>query len=227
MKRAAWRGTPPRVLTLNAGVNGAISSAAFGELGALFKSTGGTALRGALLAANLPADTTEPIALAGFSAGFAVMEAMLVDAADRARIVAVGAFDAYYTSAAKSVKPGYAAFAKLALAGERQMTMTSSHVAGKDYPSGFDAASAFVAPLKLAPIPRRNIGPAVCDHAEGRGSFRWYVYADRDSPKTSHAQNATVIAPVIMPELVGGGAAKSSGGGEVLLLAAAAVVLLS
>lgn len=199
---AAWKGPPPTVITVNAGAGGSVGSTAFGQLAAQYTAAAGSPLRGALAAHKADPHTAEPIVVGAFSAGWGLLEHMLRSEEDRARIVAVGAFDAYYTGASKARKPGYAAFAELAAAGRKRMVMTSSHIAGPGYPASTDSIQALLDPLDLGPIPLRDVPPAKCELAAGRGALRWYVYENRAQPKQSHVQHATVLAPAFLPELV-------------------------
>lgn len=199
---------------MNKGAGGGVGSDAFKKLGAeLAAANDGSVLRGLV-------DDAGPVVVAGFSAAHGLIEAILSSPVDFDRVPAVGAFDAYYTSAAKTPKPGYLRFATEAAAGRRALVMTSSLVAGPTYPSGADAAAALLAPLDLSPISLVDVPPARCERAEGRGGLAWYTYADRTVPTASHVQHATIIAPHFVPQLVGQGGAD-------LPLAAAALVALA
>lgn len=199
---ASWRGEAPKLITISAGVGGKIGSTAFEQLAAQYRGAHGSPLRGALAAGKVDPGTGEPVVLAGFSAGWGLIEHILRDPADRERVAAVGAFDAYYTGPGKARKAGYSAFAELAANGRRPMVMTSSHIAGPSYPSSADSTQALLEPLGLGPIPLRHVPPAECELAAGRGALRWYVYRNRQTGKQSHVQHATVLAPHFVPELV-------------------------
>lgn len=230
LEKAPWQGEV-RVVTYNHGPNGpqSIGSTAFEQLAQAHAAAAGSPLRGALKAKGLDPDTAEPIAVAAFSAGWGWVEHALRNEDDRRRIVAVGAFDAYYTGPSKSAKPGYRAYAELAAAGERRMVLTSSHIAGPSYPSSAAAVEALLEPLGLGPINLRSVPPAECELAAGRGGLRWYVYRNRTDAnldagarlRKSHVQHATVLAPAMMPELVSGQlpAAGDPGGSAAELLA--------
>lgn len=214
LSSARWNGSPPRIITVNKGAGGSVSSDAFKQLGAeLAGANDGSVLRGLGLDSG-------PVVVAGFSAAHGLIEAILSSARDFERVPAVGAFDAYYTSAAKTPKPGYLRFAREAAAGRRALVMTSSLVAGPTYPSGADAAAALLAPLDLSPIPLVDVPPARCERAEGRGGLAWYTYADRTVATASHVQHATIIAPHFVPQLAGEGSDSSA-------IAAAALVALA
>lgn len=204
LAKAVWTGEPPKIITLNSGPAGKIGSTAFEQLAEQFAAARGSPLRGALAAGKLSPDSTEPVVLAAFSAGWGLVERILRVPEDRARVRAVGAFDAYYTGAGKGRKPGYAAFAELAAAGSKAMVMTSSHIGGPTYPSSAASTEALLEPLGLGPIPLRNVPPAECELAAGRGALRWYVYKNRNVAADSHRQHATVLAPHFVPELVAG-----------------------
>ena len=204
---AKWSSRPD-VVTVNKGAGGSVGSDAFAKLGAELRAANdGSVLRGLV--------PDGPVVVCGFSAAHGLIESILSSDEDLDRVVAVGAFDAYYTNAAKKPKPGYLRFAELAASSSRRMVLTSSHVAGPTYPSGADATAALLASLELAPIPLEDVPPARCDAGAGRGALRWYTYADRSELAKSHVQHATILAPHFAPELVGD--TSSSGGGLGLL----------
>lgn len=229
LELARWPSPAPQIVTIGAGANGGIGSNAFAQLGIDYRHRARTPLRGALEAHGVDPDTNDRILVCGFSAAHGLIETILNTPADRERVSAVGAFDAYYTGAAGTPKPGYRAFAELAANGARSMVMTSSNIpGGVGLPTGADAAGKLLAGLGLEFIPPRNIGKAVCERAEGRGNLAWYVYADRDdkpdptaNAKATHVQHATVLAPVFAPEIAGAAprieGASSSGAGKVAL----------
>ncbi len=224
LELAKWSvSPPPRVVTVNSGVGGKIGSSAFAALGAEYKAKGGTPLRGLLAAHSIAVDIADPILLFGFSAAHGLIESILATPEDAARVRAVGAFDAYYTSPALTPKPGYLAFLKRAAAGDAGMVMTSSHIAGPDYPSGADAARALVGAsgvrLEYLNPSEGTVGPATCESANQAGAFEWFVYKNRSGGvnagadlRASHVQHATVLAPHFAPILAeewGGGAVAS------------------
>lgn len=195
LAKAKWV-SPVQVLTISFS-----GSDAGASLGATYKSEGGTPLRGLLKRHGIDADTKRTIVLAGFSAGHGLIEQILKDS-DADRVGAVGAFDAYYTSAAKKPKPGYLRYAQRAAAGECAMLLTCSHNAGPTYPSCADATAALVAGLGLQPVSVREVPPTIVENASAKGGLTRIVYGDRGGLVTTHVQHATVLAPAFLPSLV-------------------------
>lgn len=204
LAKAKWV-SPVQVLTISFS-----GSDAGASLGATYKSEGGTALRGLLKRHGIDVDTKRTIVVAGFSAGHGLIEQILKDT-DAERVGAVGAFDAYYTSAAKVPKPGYLRFAKRAAAGECAMLLTCSHNAGPTYPSCADASAALVAGLGLEPVSIAEVPPTVLESASAKGGLTRAVYGNRGGLVTTHVQHATILAPAFLPSLVRR-ASRSSGG---------------
>ncbi|MBX3128399.1 MAG: hypothetical protein KF718_16875 [Polyangiaceae bacterium] len=223
LANAQWQGEKPKIITLNSGPGGKVGSTAFEQLAAQYASSHGSPLRGALAAGKVDPNTSEPVVLGAFSAGWGLVEAILRVPEDRARVRAVGAFDAYYTGPGKGRKPGYSAFAELAANGQKAMVMTSSHIAGPTYPSSAASTDALMQPIGLGPIPLRSVPPAECELAAGRGALRWYVYKNRSTGAASHSQHATVLAPAFLPELVHG-QIGTGGGADMLVVGLGAYV---
>jgi hypothetical protein len=224
MANAPWRGDAPRIVT----ISGAGSSY-FAALGRTYEQRGGTVLRGLLEAHGIDPDTDEPIALSGFSAAHGLLELALRSEADRARVRAVGAFDAYYIGTGQGPKPGYLAYAEEAAArvSGRAMVLTTSHNAGQTYPSATEAVGELLAGLELEDAVLLDVPPAECERARRRGALRWYVYANRRDVSRTHDQHANVIAPAVMPSMLAPDRENNDRGGLGTLAALAGALWLA
>jgi hypothetical protein len=183
------------------------SFSAFSALADRYQKQYGSMLKGILEEHGLPYDTKEPIVLAGFSAGYLMMEPILASA-DASRILAVEAADSNWEPLGsdltnKTSKPGYRAFAARAARGETLMWITSGINPGPDGQtmSGFSSTRVLLSPFTLADIPCVSLPPAVCSAAKGVGELRWYIFKDPPGGRP-HQQQATVIAPQLVPMIV-------------------------
>lgn len=192
----------------------------------LLASQVGGSLRTLLDGRGVDLDAFRSVTLAGFSAGWGLMEPLL-RGTDGARVDVLYAADAYYTGPGRQVKPGYRAFLERAAAGRALAILTTSHVAGPNYPSSAAAVEKLteglpLAPLSLAPElprPERAVGKLGC------------IWADYGSEPFKHVGHATKLAPlffshVVTPYLERRALPGASGAGDSTLEALAALGLL-
>lgn len=228
-----WR-RPTKVIVQNSGTGGAIGSSAFASFA---QGLGADPLATLASQHGATIDQFERVALAGFSAAHGLIDVVLRRAVSRKRVSVVGSFDAYFTGASRSVKPGYDAFARMACDGARVMVMTTSHVGGPGYPPANEAVRPLVDPLGLQPA---ELPACITERPAtvmGRGGFVWADYANLPSLKQSHLRHATRCAPqyfdcLLAPALAGdksaavvGSGNGSGGGGGLMLLALLAAAL--
>lgn len=179
------------VTTIGEGVGG-IGSSHFAALAAKY----GDSLRALLAARGIDLDAACTVTLAGFSAAHGLIERLL-RGPESARVSALLAADAYYTSTALAPKVGYRAFIERAAAGGALALMTTSTTAGATYPSASEATGALVAGMSLAPVEVRPPLPEP-DRAEGRRGFLWADYGQR----FTHREHAVKLAPLYFSHVV-------------------------
>lgn len=216
-----------RVVTINrgAGKDPKAPNSGSSNFGLLASQVGGS-LRTLLDGRGVDLDAFRSVTLAGFSAGWGLMEPLL-RGTDGARVDVLYAADAYYTGPGRQVKPGYRAFLERAAAGRALAILTTSHVAGPNYPSSAAAVEKLteglpLAPLSLAPElprPERAVGKLGC------------IWADYGSEPFKHVGHATKLAPlffshVVTPYLERRALPGASGAGDSTLEALAALGLL-
>jgi hypothetical protein len=219
-----------KLATVNRGIGGGIGSTDFRMLATL----DGYPLERAAKSAGIHWDDVERLIILGFSAAHGWMDPVLREARYRERIVLVGACDAYFTNALLARKTGYAAAAADAIDGKYPFVMTSSPVAGPDYPSGNAAVAAFVAPFALEQrdVPTWCPPGALAGQAQGSGLFTWIPYDNAGGNlKHAHVKHATEVAPALLsavgaPLLAASGDGSGGGGVAALIGIAAALSLL-
>lgn len=187
-----------RVLVIGKGISKdpkspAIGSSHFEALGA---SVGGS-LRTLLDQRQLDLDGFRSVTLAGFSAGWGLMEPLL-RGTDAGRVDVLYAADAYYTGPGRQVKPGYRAFLERAAGGRALAILTTSNIAGPTYPSSAAAVEKLVEGLDLAPMQLAPELPRPV-RALGRAGAVWCDYGGEPF---KHVGHATKLAPLFFSHVV-------------------------
>lgn len=192
----------------------------------LLASQVGGSLRTLLDQRGLDLDAFRSVTLAGFSAGWGLMEPLL-RGTDGARVDVLYAADAYYTGPGRQVKPGYRAFLERAAAGRALAILTTSHVAGPNYPSSAAAVEKLTEGLDLAPL---SLAPEIPRPERAVGKLG-AIWADYGTEPFKHVGHATKLAPlffshVVTPYLERRALPGASGAGDSTLEALAALGLL-
>lgn len=192
----------------------------------LLASQVGGSLRTLLDQRGVDLDAFRSVTLAGFSAGWGLMEPLL-RGTDGARVDVLYAADAYYTGPGRQVKPGYRAFLERAAAGRALAILTTSHVAGPSYPSSAAAVEKLTEGLDLAPL---SLAPEIPRPERAVGKLG-AIWADYGAEPFKHVGHATKLAPlyfshVVTPYLERRALPGASGTGDSTLEALAALGLL-
>lgn len=187
-----------RVLVIGKGLSKdpkspAIGSSHFEALG----SSVGDSLRTLLDQRGLDLDSFRSVTLAGFSAGFGLIEHML-RGTDGARVDVLYAADAYYTGPARTVKPGYRAFLERAAAGRALAILTTSNIDGPGYPSSAAAVAKLVEGMGLEPM---QLSPELPRPGRAVGKLG-AVWADYGGEPFKHVGHATKLAPLYFTHVV-------------------------
>jgi len=188
---------PARVLTVNHG-DGGIGSTAFGNLGRRF----GGDLAEFCGSRGVDLDRCQTVTLAAFSAGFALLETFLRNPDSAARVDALVAGDAYYTGPNMAVKPGYASFCARAAAGRALAVLSTSAIAGPDYPSSQAALAPLMAPLDLRPVRVPDAIPEPAS-AVAIGGLYWLRYGTKYGVgRPGHVMHAARVVPAVLSAMV-------------------------
>lgn len=192
----------------------------------LLASQVGGSLRTLLDGRGVDLDAFRSVTLAGFSAGWGLMEPLL-RGTDGARVDVLYAADAYYTGPGRQVKPGYRAFLERAAAGRALAILTTSHVAGPNYPSSAASVEKLTEGLGLTPL---SLAPDLPRPERAVGKLG-AIWADYGTEPFKHVGHATKLAPlffshVVTPYLERRALPGASGAGDSTLEALAALGLL-
>ncbi len=216
-----------RVVTVNRGAGKDPKAPNIGSSNfELLASQVGGSLRTLLDQRGVDLDTCGTVTLAGFSAGWGLMEPLL-RGTDGARVDVLYAADAYYTGPGRQVKPGYRAFLERAAAGRALAILTTSNIAGPNYPSSAAAVEKLTEGLGLEPI---TLGPELPRPERAVGKLG-AIWADYGGQPFKHVGHATKLAPlyfshVVTPYLERRALPGASGAGDGALEALAALGLL-
>lgn len=184
-----------RLLVIGKGVSPNPDSPATGSthFEALGSSVGGS-LRTLLDQRGLDLDAFRSVTLAGFSAGWGLIEHLL-RGTDAGRVDVLYAADAYY---GKAVKPGYRAFVERAAGGRALAILTTSTIAGPTYPSATAGVEKLVEGLGLEPM---TLAPALPRPARALGKLG-AVWCDYGLEPFKHVGHATKLAPLFFTHVV-------------------------
>lgn len=208
---------PSRIVTINHGPNGGIGSSSFSALGKDVRSA-----RELLGRHSVDLDECETLTIAGFSAAHGLIEILMRDEETRERCIALVAADAYYTGATAAIKPGYDAFCRLAVAGEKLAVFSSSPIAGPTYPSCTDSLAPLMGQFELRPV-SVTLDPPPAESFRAGGLW-WLQYAE--GPPKGHEMHAKQVAPAVLTHFVAPILAPRTGSTFDDALAAVAVALL-
>lgn len=163
----------------------------------LLATQAGGSLRTLLDQRGVDLDAFRTVTLAGFSAGWGLMEHVL-RGTDGARVDVLAAFDAYYTGPTKTPKPGYRAFLERAAAGRALAVLTTSPIAGPNYPSASAAVGALVEPFDIEPL---MLPPELPRPESARGRLG-LIWADYPKEPFKHVGHATKLAPLYFSHVI-------------------------
>lgn len=192
-----------RLLVVNQGIDAKnpIGSTAFANVGRKYET-----LRAFCSARGVDVGQFDTVSLAGFSAAHGLLELLLRDEDSAGRTTALLAFDAYYTSSALRVKPGYRAFCERAVRGRALCVLSSSTFAGQNYPSCDRAVRELVRDLPLveSQCPARlraalsAAGLQLPLQTLIAGGLIWLRYGET----LKHAEHATRLASPVLTSLL-------------------------
>jgi len=187
-----------RLLVIGKGISPNPESKAGGSthFEALGASVGGS-LRTLLEQRQLDLDTFRSVTLAGFSAGWGLIEHVL-RGTDAGRIDVLYAADAYYTGPARTPKPGYRAFLERAAGGRALAILTTSNISGPNYPSSAAAVEKLVEGLALEPL---QVAPALPRPLRALGKLG-ALWCDYGGEPFKHVGHATKLAPLYFSHVV-------------------------
>jgi hypothetical protein len=160
----------------------------------LLASQVGGSLRTLLDGRGVDLDAFRSVTLAGFSAGWGLMEPIL-RGTDGARVDVLYAADAYY---GRAVKPGYRAFLERAAGGRALAILTTSTIAGPTYPSATAGVEKLVDGLGLEPM---TLAPALPRPVRALGKLG-AVWCDYGLEPFKHVGHATKLAPLFFSHVV-------------------------
>lgn len=184
-----------RLLVIGKGVSPNPESTAIGSthFEALGSSVGGS-LRTLLDQRGIDLDAFRSVTLAGFSAGWGLIEHLL-RGTDAGRVDVLLASDAYY---GRAVKPGYRAFLERAAGGRALAVLTTSTIAGPTYPSATAGVEKLVDGLGLEPI---QLSPELPRPVRALGKLG-AVWCDYGLEPFKHVGHATKLAPLYFTHVV-------------------------
>lgn len=187
-----------RVVTVNRGVgkDPAAPNVGSSHFEALAAQVGGS-LRTLLDGRGVDLDAFRSVTLAGFSAGWGLMEPLL-RGTDGARVDVLYAADAYYTGPGRQVKPGYRAFLERAAAGRALALLTTSNIAGPTYPSSAAAVEKLTEGLDLEPV---QLAPELPRPVRALGKLG-AIWCDYGGEPFQHVGHATKLAPLFFSHVV-------------------------
>lgn len=201
LSRVVWR-RPTATRIINEGVGG-IGSSAFGSLASQLAPGIADKLIDAGRSGPAPRLAGDPahVLLAGFSAAHGLINPLLKEPESLARVSALGAFDAYY---GRSIKLGYQAACKRAVAGQMLLVATTSDSPDPRVGSAHEGWRTLLDTLPLQALPLSELEPLRLEPRLVEGAEAWHagLFLYLHAPASKHIDHAKSFAPALVERLV-------------------------